>query len=113
MNKIAQVPIGTTLNSPLGTTRTLGDLISLILTSAITISGVVVLFLFLYGGFKIITSAGSNDPKGAGEGQKSVTYAVIGFIIVFGAYWIIRIIEIVLGVEFVTNPASLSRYISS
>ncbi len=112
MNKIAAVPIGKTLNSPIGVTKTLGDLISLIITSAITIAGIIVLFLFIYGGLKLVMGAGSNDPKSAEQGKQAVTYAIIGFIIIFGAYWVIRVIETILGVDFVTNPASIFGYIS-
>ncbi len=113
MNKLADVPIGRTLNTPLGTTKSLGDLINLITTSAITIAGIIVLFLFLYGGLKLITSAGSNDPKSAGQGKQAVTYAVIGFIIIFASYWIIRAIEIIMDVDFITNPASMFGYLGS
>ncbi len=65
-------------------------------------AGIIVLFLFIYGGFKIITSAGSNDPKSVGQGKQAVTYAVIGFIIVFTAYWVIRLIEYIAGFGFIT-----------
>ena len=104
MNKLAQVDIGNFFNSPLGQTRGVGSLISLILTAAISLAGIVVLFYFVMGGFKIITSAGKNDPKSHAEGKEAITWAIIGFVIIFAVYWIIRFIEIISGVPFITNP---------
>ncbi len=102
MDKLALVSISNEIGSPLGKEKTLGDLISLIVTSSITVAGIAVLFLFIYGGFKIITGAGSSDPRSAGQGKQAVTYAVIGFIIVFTAYWVIRLTETLLGDRFIT-----------
>lgn len=82
----------------------LGSLAGLILQSAIIIAGVIFLFLIVGAGFKIITSAGNNDPKSAGQGKQALTYAIIGFFIIFATYWIIRIIEEVVGARFFTNP---------
>jgi hypothetical protein len=48
--------------------------------------------------------AGKNDPEQAAKGKKAATTALIGFIIVFAAYWIVRIIELIFGVPFITQP---------
>jgi len=42
-----------------------------------------------------MTSAG--DPEKVKAGQGKITTAVIGFLIVFVAYWLMQIIETVLG----------------
>lgn len=103
MEKIA-FNIGQNFNSPLGKTVGLGDLTSIIITAAITISGIVVLFMFIGGGYSMIAGAGNSDPQRAAQGKQAVTWAVVGFIIIFIAYWIVRIIEVITGSNLITNP---------
>ncbi len=91
--------------TPFGELKGLGDLAGLILQSAIIIAGVIFLFLIAGAGFKIITGAGNNDPKSAGQGKQAFTYAIIGFFIIFATYWIIRIVEEMVGVKFFTNSS--------
>ena len=83
---------------------TLGELISLILRASFVLAGVGLLLLLIFAGFSIIMGAGKSDPEQAAKGNKAATSALVGFIIVFSAYWIIRIIELVFGVNFITNP---------
>ena len=106
---ISAIPIGETFNSPFGRTggKTLGDLVTLVVNLSLIISGVFFLFLFVMGGFKIISSAGSGDAKSTASGKQAVTSALIGFTIIFVSYWIIRIIEVITGVNFTTAPAGL------
>ncbi len=106
MKNIA-VNIGQEFGSPLGQTKTIGDLVSIFLNASFAIAGLIVLFLFIFAGYSFITGAGSNDPQGIEKGKKAATSAIIGFIIILSAYWIIRIIEIITGSNFVTNPSNL------
>lgn len=46
--------------------------------------GIVLLFYFLYGGFKWMTSGG--DEKGVGEAKTMIRNAVIGLVIVMASY---------------------------
>jgi hypothetical protein len=98
--------IGNAYNSPFGKSggKTIGDLISLILTASLSIAGVLILVLIIFAGISLISSAGSNNPEQAEKGKKAATAAIIGFIIILSAYWIIRIIEIISGTNFITNP---------
>jgi hypothetical protein len=43
----------------------------------------------------VIKSAGS---EGKGKGKDAITNALVGFIIIFSAYWIIQAIEIITGI---------------
>ena len=104
MDYLAQVNLGETYNSPFGVTNTFGDLSTLFLSLAIAVAGAVFLFLIVGAGFKVIQGAGEGDPKKAGQGKQALTYALTGFFIIFGAFWIIRIIEEMVGVNFFTNP---------
>ncbi len=103
MDKIAQVNIGSAFNSPIGQTVGLADLVSIILFNALAISGVIMLFLMIGGGIGMIAGAGQGNPESAAKGRQAVTAAVIGFIIIFAAYWIIKIVETVTGLS-ILNP---------
>lgn len=103
MNNLA-LDIGSTFGSPFGQSKTLGDLVSLVLRSSFVIAGVLILFFLVMGGIQIIAGAGKDSPETAAKGKQAVTAAVIGFVIVFVAYWIVRIIELIAGTPFITQP---------
>jgi hypothetical protein len=67
------------------------------LSNAIVIAGIILLFLLLFGGLSVIMGAGQSNPQKTAQGKSALTSAVIGFIIIFFAYWIIRAIEIITG----------------
>lgn len=104
MKKLIAIEISRNFHSPFGKTSGLGDLISLFLNIALVASGVILLFLFIGGGIMMISSAGSGDSQGASRGKQAVTSAVLGFLLVFVAYWVIRFLEVVTGTNFVTQP---------
>lgn len=83
--------------------KTPGALITIILRNVYVAAGVFLLFLLISGGISIILGAGGGDPKKAGQGQKAVTAAIAGFLIIFASYWIIQIIETITGVK-ILNP---------
>lgn len=98
------VDIGGAFGSPFGQTKSVGNLITLILNSSFAIASIVILFLFILAGISVISGAGSSNPEKIEKGKKAITTAIIGFIIIFGAYWIIRVIEIITGSNFITQP---------
>ena len=86
--------------------RNLGDtfpnlstIVSLILKNSLTIIGILLLALLIFGGLMFIIGAGGDDPKKAQQGQKTITNALLGFAIVFLAYFIIQIIEVLTGLD--------------
>lgn len=81
-----------------------GDLVSLLLTGSLTVAGVIVLFLLVFSGLHIIMSAGNGDTKGAAQGKDALKWAIIGFILILFAFFIIRILEEMIGVRFFTFP---------
>ena len=81
------------------TLGTLGNIISNILPNIYIFSGVVLFILLIFGGLTVIINAGKDNPEETAKGQKAITTAVIGFLIIFCSYWIIRIIEVVTGVD--------------
>ena len=76
--------------------------VSNIITAAISISGIILLFLLIGGGIGMITSAGKSDPKAVESGKKAATSALIGFIVVFSAYWIVKLIETITGLSLIS-----------
>jgi len=54
------------------------------------ISGTVLLFVFIYGGFKWLMSRG--DPKWVESGRSAMTGGIVGIVIVFGSYVAINFI---------------------
>lgn len=69
--------------------------LSAILPNIFTIAGLLLLIYLVAGGLMVIKSAGS---EGKGKGKDAITNALVGFIIIFSAYWIIQAIEIITGI---------------
>lgn len=102
MNKLAVDIQGTFLGG--GKAQTTGTLITTVLNVAFAASGVIILFMFVYAGIMMIQGAGSGKAENSEKARQAATYAAIGFAIIFTAYWLIRIIEIITGQNFITNP---------
>jgi hypothetical protein len=98
-NLLAQVKLHDTFFQGVkaGTVPTVYELIAKILPNAYIIAGLILFIYTIAGGFMIISSAG--NPEATKEGQKIITNAIIGFVVIFCSYWIIQIIEIVTGVQ--------------
>jgi hypothetical protein len=77
------------------------SLINVILPNLFVIVGVL-LFLFIFlAGFKMVTNPDDKSVKD--QGKKTITYAIIGFLLLFASYWIAQIIEFYTGVTIVGN----------
>ena len=81
--------------------KTVGEIISLVLPYVFVISGLILLFMLIMGGIQLMTSAGNPDKNKAGYGR--ITHALIGFLIIFVAYFVSQLVEVMLGVKFLTN----------
>lgn len=79
--------------------NTLGSFISAILPNIYVISGVILFFLLIFGGFSYIVSAGKGDQEGAKKGQQTITGALLGFLLIFASWWIMEIIKIITGID--------------
>ena len=78
-----------------------GSLINNILPNIYIAGGVVIFFMIIFGGFTIIANAG--NPDKIKEGGKTITSAIIGLLVLFGSYWIIQIIQVVTGVNILSD----------
>lgn len=98
--KIAQVleiPGSDPVKGPLSESR-FPDLASVV-NNAVPIlfafSGMALFVYLVWGGFDFLTSMG--DPKKAEQGKNKITHAVVGFIIIFAAFWIVQLADLFLG----------------
>lgn len=94
----AQVDINPTTFPPAGPFGTVAGLLNVIIPNLFLLSGIILFFLLIFGGFAVIAGAGSGNPDQTGKGAKAITYALVGFAIIFTSYWIVKIIEKVTGV---------------
>lgn len=60
-------------------------------------SGIVAVFLIIYSGIKFLTSGG--DPKQVEGARHTMTYAIVGLIIILVSFSIINLIAKITGVE--------------
>ena len=105
MSNLAEVKIGDTFlgtGSKLAESTNVGLYVSAIITGAISIAGIILLFLLIGGGIGMISGAGKSDPKTVETGKKAATSALIGFIVVFSAYWIVKLIEQITGLSLIS-----------
>ena len=82
---------------------TIGGIISTLLQNVYILAGIILFILLIVGGLGFIMGAGEDNPEKAKKGKQAITAALIGFMIIFCSYWIIKIIEIITGVS-ILNP---------
>ncbi len=104
---LAQINLKTTFfqGAAAGDEENLYTFIGKVLPNVYIIAGVILFIYFIAGGFFIVSSAG--NPDSAKNGQKIITNAIIGFIILFTSYWLIEIIEYVTGVKILSPNSSI------
>ncbi len=77
------------LYNPLGSVN-VPTLIGRVIQAALGISGSIALLMFVWGGFVWLTSQG--NPEKIKKGQGTLTWAVIGIAVIFGAYSLVNFI---------------------
>ncbi len=80
-----------------GSLNSISSLVSLFINISFVVAGLILLFYFILGGIGMISSAGKNDPQKAEQAKKTISSALIGFIIVFASYWIVKLIGQLIG----------------
>ena len=61
------------------------------------VAGLILLAYLIWGGFEFLTALG--DPKKAASAKNKITYAIIGFFVIFAAYWIVQLIAFIFKLE--------------
>jgi hypothetical protein len=95
VGKITQVDIGESFfggDHFLRDLPGLGQLVSIFVSNAIIVAGIILLFLLVFGGFSMIAGAGNKNPQQVAQGKQATTAAAVGFVIIIVAYWIVQLI---------------------
>jgi hypothetical protein len=79
----------------MGSSGTLGAIVTALLPYVFIAAGLLLLFNLILGGFGVLSSGG--NPKNIEAGKSRITYALIGFVVVFFAYWLIQIVAYATG----------------
>lgn len=93
-------PLKTTGSEQAEQLSTPGGIISRVMEFAFPIAGLILFVMIVWGGFEILY--GAADKKSLDAGRQRITAAIIGFVLLFVSYWIIRVIEQVLGIRVIT-----------
>ena len=97
-----KVYAGTNINDPNLNPPTItspGQLISVLLPNVYLVAGIILFILLMAGGFGIIINSGKGMKEGVVKGNKLISAALLGFVVIIGSYWIIQIIRAVTGVN--------------
>ncbi len=82
--------------------KKLGEIVYNVVSDYILPAAGIVLFMYiLFGAFEVMTSAG--NPKSIASGKGKITNAVLGFAIIFVAYWLVQIIATAFGLQTILD----------
>ncbi len=92
------------VNSGTGAVTVLGrdfstprGVISALLPFLFTFAGLILFVMIVWGGFEMLT--GAANPKSQEAGKQRIMNAIIGFVILFVAYWLAQILETLFGIS--------------
>lgn len=80
----------------IGKGATVGDIIQNTLLYVFAVAGFILLFYLIFGGFKYMSSGG--DTKSIDSAKRTITTALIGFIIIFVSFWLVQLIGTIFGI---------------
>ncbi len=89
--------------SPAATFPTIGSIINVLIPNVLILAGIALFIMIIVTGFQFISKAGKLDATEFQKVSATLTAAIVGFIIVVIAYWLLKIIEITTGVKII-NP---------
>jgi len=82
----------------------LGGCVTGLIKLLVTLGGIAAVIVFLMGAFKYVTSGG--DDKAVGEAKATLTWAVIGLVVIAVSYAVITLI----GKLFLSGPDALLTF---
>jgi hypothetical protein len=74
----------------------LGSIFTRLLQYLLPLAGLILFAMIIISGFKMLTSAG--NPKSIDSAKQRLTWSIVGFLILFVAFWIMRMLEFLLGI---------------
>lgn len=97
-NKVYAVSIGEFFE-PAKAFQTPAAFINRILPNVYLLAGIILFILVIGAGFMLIRGASEGEADQVGMGKQAATYAVIGFLLIFASFWIIRLVEAITGIS--------------
>ncbi len=79
--------------------KTVGEIISKLLIYLYPAAGLILLLMLISGGITLMTAAG--DPAKSKAGYGRIINAFIGFAIIFVSYFVLQLVEVLLGVKII------------
>ncbi len=73
----------------------LGSIPTKLLPIALVVGGVIFFIMVIFSGFSILAGAGSDDAAVKAKWHQILTYGMVGLVIMFGAFWILQIINFI------------------
>lgn len=78
----------------------LGGIVGTLLPTLLTLAGLILFGMLVAGGFTML--AGAADKESQEKGKKQITSALTGFAIIFLAYWIAQILQVIFKINIVS-----------
>ena len=79
----------------------LGDIVSALLVYIFPLAGLILLVYLVFGGYQVMLSGG--DQGKIAQGRQVITNALLGFFILFIAFWIVQFIGRALGIQAILD----------
>lgn len=73
----------------------IGDIVQKALPYVFAFAGLGLLLMIVFAGFTMLTSAGDTKKLEAGKGR--LTNGLVGFFIIFAAYWLVELLQFIFG----------------
>lgn len=71
------------------------DLINVIVPNIMVVGGIIIFFMFIMAAFKFM----GDSSKGKEEAAGIMKTALIGFVLMFAAFWIVQIVKVITGTD--------------
>ena len=72
-------------------------IISFVLPYLFTFAGIILFVMIVWGGFEMLT--GATDPKQQEAGKQRIVAGIIGFLLIFSAYWLAQLLQTIFGIS--------------
>lgn len=90
-------PLETNRQWAIGNFGDIGSLISSLIPYALILGGIILFIMLIIGGFEILLSVGNQEKTAAGASR--IKNALIGFLLLFGIYWLAQIVQVLFKIQ--------------